>query len=125
MKKFTNNEVLTALREAVEEKGDEFIYTEADDYFGRCTYSVGGAPSCLVGHAIAKLNPTQFARVVSIESEHGSFPIQELDRHAGTSGFTEQQIHALAEAQGIQDLNGTWGTAFRAAEDILMKGEKQ
>lgn len=106
-----------ALAEIV--KGREAYVYDGQDASGKCYYfKDNGAPSCIIGHLLAKLG-------VTVEQVRGSdenacainnLPISDLLRRDGfeeTDGVTTQY---LSIAQGWQDHKQPWGEAFAQAE---------
>lgn len=110
---YTKEEVMTALREVVAEKGSEYVYPERV-----CRYAkVTGEPSCIVGHVIHKLDPEAFNKIAIAEAE-GSATVDELVALEWIpSDFWDSQAEdALCTAQLLQDMYRTWGEALASAE---------
>lgn len=145
---FTRDAVSEALHKAVEAKGGDYVYPGAS--MGACTYSDRQsdhlAPSCIVGHVVAELDPELFANWAEYEREESnSFSIyegavsteeydyEEIMNEDGfyVSGGDARKVRksigiddpavlsALKEAQRIQDAGGTWGEAQREFDQIL------
>lgn len=130
-------EVLTRL---VAEKGEDYVYPPAvQSIYPTCTYTTAMedgeyAPSCIVGHVIAELDPELFQELAKYELEEGSsLGVQELV-HEGSPGYDFQEDNpqlivddstlavALAMAQEIQDRGGTWANAVAAYQEVLDAG---
>ena len=101
-------EVLEHLRAVVAEKGADYVYPEA-----ACVYSLGGKPSCIVGHVYARLGLLHLVHRNTVAQK--MFP----DR------ISAKARSALEAAQRVQDggsydktLRGTWGDALAAAEQV-------
>jgi hypothetical protein len=103
--------VLEHLRAVVAEHGAGYVYPEAT-----CDYLYDGAPSCIVGHVLARLDMLDQGVV------------EDNDSAAWLGGFTESALAALTVAQEIQDgcyhrdtgrvVRATWGEALAAAEAV-------
>lgn len=90
------DDVLDALRKAVELRGADFVYPTQD-----CQYLVDGAPSCIAAVAMSVLDP-DLLRQEAVERN---------DTAETLEGFTEEAGYVLRTAQEWQD-----GT-FRADRD--------
>lgn len=131
-----------ALHEAVEQKGADYVYQSPDSYLEECAYSTtpdqGSAPSCIVGHVIAKLDPETFAKIVETEwsfnegdqdNEWGSSTPAHWDVYTRSVGeltgefpdlFADPDtVNLMAQAQYYQDVGHTWGEAEEAALGVL------
>jgi hypothetical protein len=98
------NEALTLLRNAVEEKGKEYIYP---DWEGDCHYFEGdGTPSCIVGYVLAAKGVTK-ADLVDDQNEDS---VHELGITAD-----EKTETLLMGVQRWQDVGIPWGTALQKA----------
>lgn len=110
------------MKRAVDEKGEDYIYPGSDK--GNCWYQKDGAPSCLVGHALA------FAGV-PIETlermDHGFSDRADPDDASIASllaskaeklpfAVTHAAKQALISAQMRQDRGDRWGYALEMAE---------
>lgn len=143
----TLEEIRTTLAAAVEAKGRDYIYpranTSANSYNEAiCVYaevSVDSkyAPSCIVGHLVAALEPEMFQHVAEIENSGyvESFGAGELlsgeydpEYYADADnvpvlGVETENRHAidaaLSLAQWIQDNGGTWGEALDAFDEYV------
>lgn len=113
------NPVSEILHQVVAEKGGDYIYEHAG---GDCFYSDPydqSAPSCIVGHVLAKLDPEAFQKVAQKENdEESSFGVNEIP----TSVWDYQTAQALQAAQNIQDDGYAWSVAEKAFDYIIENG---
>lgn len=126
---FTVEETLAALKEAVAERGENYVY-EADPLSnsGACSYStVAGAPSCIVGEVLARLTPDIFKSIHDYEwygEEDGLFNLREqsidskmkIDTGRTEIPFKDDAIGLLYRAQAMQDSGLSWGFAVIQAQ---------
>lgn len=111
---FGVDDVLKAARKIVSGK-EEFVY----DRYNGCSYADRGAPSCLVGHVIAALDPKAFQRLEAVEAGRGTEAAQNLtDRgiYLDEDFWTPEAAEVLAVAQDEQDRGARWGRALDRAE---------
>lgn len=116
---FTLDQVLDAAREAVNEKGSEYIYPGAGSACFYATYNE--KPSCIVGHVIFKLDPEAFATIATAEREGGESKAAtdlEYSDWLPDNFWTADAATAMQYAQVAQDEGATWGDALAAAEDL-------
>lgn len=120
MKTFTDSQFIAALKEAVAERGEDYVYPEvertgfADDYHnanGTCQYQTpDGELACLIGLAVSKLDPE-------------AVPAYGDARNASDilvpMGISKAVRHAAADAQETQDDGGTWGQAAEQFDATL------
>lgn len=120
---YTNAEINAALKKALEAKGEDYVYPQAD---GNCVYSLEGEPSCIVGHVLHTLDPEMFKRVAEFERDY--------DQNRGDTSFgamvlgmdlpfEAEQRRALQGVQAYQDAGHTWGNSV-ATEWMAVLGEK-
>lgn len=115
----TLEEARAALRQAVATQGDDFVYyprnvsPEMRDQFmcSNLPEPNSGVPThrltgCLVGVALSILE-------VPIPHEKRYFTVT-----AFYPELTSGAVCYLARAQGIQDNGGTWGEAYKVAEEV-------
>ena len=126
---FTVEETLAALKEAVAERGADYVY-EADplSLSEACSYStIEGESSCIAGNVLKRLTPEIFQSIHEYEwynEEEGKFDLHEQCFDAmvkGSAGnidmpFTSDAITLLFRAQTAQDNGTTWGDAVIQAE---------
>lgn len=124
---FTKEETLAALKEAVAERGEDYVY-EADvvSLSEACSYStVSGAPSCIVGEVLARLTPDIFKSIHDFEwynEEDGKFDLHEqsicaemeINGYKINMPFTRYAIELLRRAQTLQDMGEPWGATLEA-----------
>ena len=122
-------ETLAALKEAVAERGEDYVY-EGDplSLSEACSYStVAGAPSCIVGEVLARLTPDIFKSIHKYEwynEEDGKFDLHEetidLRMKIATGQmeipFRDDAIGLLQRAQRAQDCGASWGDALVQAQ---------
>lgn len=109
----TLEEMRGAIKRAVEERGEGFVYEKKLGYETICHYNhpVTGEPDCLIGLAWSYLRPTDRLEAVGPACEV-------LLGKATSNACTYAQ-----EAQWVQDEEGTWGEALAAAEAWLAEQE--
>ena len=129
---FTWDNVIAAMRKAVETKGEDYVYPKRENAKDNCYYSnEDGTPSCIVGHVLAETTPEAYAQVARTEGRlKRSTPADRLFLGAAP-GFlnypimsdsdreTELLRAALEEAQGLQDCGHPWGQAYDAFLAVL------
>lgn len=121
-KVYTNAEVNAALRAALDEKGEDYVYDSSNG----CRYEKEGGPSCLVGYVIHKLDPDAFQRVVEFENDHLMNKGDNSFSNVASSlrlPFDYDQRRALEMVQSAQDRGASWGRAV-AEEWIAALGEQ-
>jgi len=124
-KNVTEQMIIDTLRAVVEENPsyvypssilDEYNHTRADDYHregGSCVYATpDGKPACLIGHVIYRLDPEKLPPY-DTPSETASDVMSELFPEATNDAL----CYALDEAQGTQDLGGSWVSAWEAFKE--------
>lgn len=120
---------VAALREIIGEYGEDFVYQGQSG--NQCTYrqryydGTYGAPSCIVGHLVAKLYPEVFKKIGSRTGVSNHAPAFALIKSPNRNNDPYRNIpitaetHELAKAirllQKKQDNQKTWGVAFREA----------
>lgn len=123
--------VTEALRAAIAEKGEEYVYPAWQE---GCSYSTReGQPSCIVGWVVAALDPEVFKKVHEYEVDSGeSTCVANLEK--GTESSYEAEYYfglefedstlteALQAAQDVQDTGGPWRVA-QVAYDRVLAGE--
>ena len=112
MTKITAKTALEAMRSIVKEFGGDYVYPGIENE--ECTYARDGAPSCIVGHIAARLDPELFQRMAIEEDEHGAFSVGSFVNQLD-SAFGEA-TPLLHYAQIMQDGGDTWGNVLKDAE---------
>jgi hypothetical protein len=106
-------DVRRSAREAVNEKGTNYVYPE---YTGACEYVKESAPSCLVGHILFKLGfPLD---ILSHMDDRPDATISSGYHPEVREAFTDDAIRFMATLQSNQDEGRTWGTALERAEEL-------
>ncbi len=112
MTDITYESALEALKAAVAEKGEDYVYAWVDY---KCVYSHNGKPSCGVGHVLHRLG-------VDTEGfEHTTMNTKMFDslayrlRDLSVITITQSAIDLLREFQNCQDEGRTWGEALDIA----------
>lgn len=113
----TLDEMRTAIKRAVEERGEDYIYPEewkksspdilyGEDY--QCQYrNEDGSPSCIIGLAVSYINPNIILKEFTCA-------------HLALRDMAEDDAGLYATiAQAGQDQGNTWGEAYKAAEAWL------
>jgi hypothetical protein len=112
--KINSYRALEAIRQAVDERGRDYLYRdefgEAYRITGVCAYVVGGKCACLIGLALLKLGLT-FEELSNIDNS-GINSVALPER----VNLTKGGMAVFMTGQRIQDINLTWGTALAAAE---------
>lgn len=122
----TRENFTAAMRAAVAERGEDFIYpAEGSELaeqgwrsgeWGTCVYALpDGSPACLIGLALYKIDP---ALVEGLEGEDAS-AFRLLHRLGVEDGGTAR---AARKAQRAQDWGETWGNALKIYEQAMNKG---
>lgn len=122
MKTISGRTALELLERAVQERGEDFVYSKIpnprageDDFLNDalCLYFHGGAPSCIVGLALSYEGATQHD--FEPYENMGASCIDEIDGLELT--FNARRV--FDEAQSKQDAGFTWGDAIDAAREWL------
>lgn len=119
---FTQDEFTAAMREAVAERGADYVYPfdNADyrravdgDFVSGCRYRTrySHKPACLIGVALSKVAP-EFKPVEGASAEAVMCAVLGI---TGQPGF----VYAAGAAQRRQDDGKTWGEALSAYERYL------
>ncbi|WP_217181590.1 hypothetical protein [Streptomyces sp. AC495_CC817] len=119
-KTYTNAEIVAAARDAVAEKGAGYIYSNPSSHGPVCVYAaLDGAPSCIVGHVLAKIDPEAFASVAEWERDPHTVGTGVREAFADLElNFTVAQVIVLEKAQNLQDHGRYWGVALREIEGL-------
>lgn len=135
----TAAQALEALAQAVERKGEGYVYTDqatgiragTDEWYDKgvdCRYAgPDGEPACIVGTALSIADRAAFEAVRVIEAADGSFPAIHL--HRGTKSIpvvaTADAANVFYWAQTVQDSGATWGEALGAARKYAAEVAEQ
>lgn len=113
--------------EQVVQGREEFVYNVSKHSRFSAGYSYStkeGAPSCIVGQIMYRLDPELFRRVAEYE-EYGdeSFIIEDITLlndpglEDELSRFAGESVRFLAELQNAQDYGRSWGEALEIAKE--------
>lgn len=134
MTTLTPEAVIAAFRQAVQDRGEGYIYPQdkSDPNWwlgGACRYStLTGQPACIVGQALYNIDPglvPDTNRVAPADDVINDI----VRRHLGISSYSSEYYSdgwniidsALTSAQEVQDKGGTWGEASDAFERSLSR----
>ena len=139
MTTITLEKAYEAMKEAVAEKGEGYVYERIDG--NECTYAEPDEhgnfqPSCIVGHVIYKLDPGLFKKVADLEwkvdedteefyvatPESVDVIARKFYEHfdGATASLRVQDVpvvRALLKAQNAQDSSLPWGDALAEFEE--------
>ena len=130
MKNVTYQQTLEAMRAAVEEKGEKYVYQRPKnphipgDKLGSClnTSADGKEPGCLVGNVFHRLGvPLEWLFTPEIINNSAGGVISAL-RQREEYEFDEKSYKLLAEAQSLQDQGAPWGQALTNAISYVETG---
>lgn len=110
---YTNVQINAALKKALEDRGEGYVYPESEKVSGVCMYATAdGAPSCIVGYVLNELDPEKFAEVAKWERKKvtGDTTVDDAWRELGLDLYRDQ-VEALEAAQIAQDNGKPWGQA--------------
>lgn len=125
----TLDRAVDLLREAVAERGENYVYEYPENAMGSCVYVVTDygdndelipvAPSCIVGTAMHKAGvPLDFMAQSAINSSSSQSLREELMREA-VADWDEGAALLFQWAQKYQDDSNPWGDSLRMAIDRL------
>jgi len=112
------DEAKRLIEEAIAEKGENYVYPE---WGGVCRYfESDGTPSCIVGHALAKLSVT--LDMLAAERPDDELSPDGLNSYAcvpilaarGVIDIDDKTCTLLYAAQNAQDTGLTWREAYEA-----------
>jgi hypothetical protein len=132
----TRDDALTQLRNAVEDRGADYVYPGTDPDSGGVTcryfadYEVPTGefgqdgdnphpPACIVGHALSQLGVT-YEDVTAVKTARNltnTASARALLPALPGLDVTPEALEAFADAQDAQDCGLTWGDAITAAQD--------
>lgn len=108
------------LDELVAEKGEDYVYERNEE--ARCTYVRDGAPSCIVGHLLAKIGvPIEELAQRETRGAGGMIALLNEAGFLTTAEWPEAHDveHLLAAVQINQDSQIPWGQAVQSARSSL------
>lgn len=118
----TNDDVIKALRKAVELKGKDYVYVNkhgekaTGDGIVQCHYVHGDECGCIVGTVLHSLGVSLYEM-----SKHEGENAEELIRlleEKGVLTVADESSKILGTAQLFQDVGETWRVALEKAEAI-------
>lgn len=133
MKNVTYKETLEAMKAAVSEKGEEYVYERqehpsmgAHGSLGIClnTTPDGKAAGCIVGDTLHRLGVslTWLGCTENINCSAGGL-LSKL-RHEELYDFDYNSLRLLSEAQSLQDTGTPWGEALSKAVTYAETGSQ-
>ena len=106
---YTDEQFITAIEVAVQERGEGFRYKDAyaEQYAeeGGCEYTVDGQGACIIGKAIQIMTGEPYSGYNS--------PADEALFEVPFRAVSMRLRRAAVAAQRVQDDNGTWGEALK------------
>ena len=119
MIELTFDRALELAKQAVEERGEDYVYSPPKDDEGNeidsCVYVHNGAPSCLVGEVMFRAGVPLEAMLLHNESNVNGL-VMELDAIVQVDTRTE---FILSGMQGEQDNGTPWGRSVSRAVESL------
>lgn len=109
---YFSEEQVTEAMKAVVAGREDYVYEFADS---ECLYAIDGAPSCVVGHVIHRLDPELFKQVEDWERNtgYGNNGVNELLYESGLGIDAPMNVvSALERAQELQDSGNPWRDAL-------------
>lgn len=114
-------ELHTAIREVVEEYGEDYIYNTRRESGGkRCVYvNESGQPSCLIGKALFKLG-VPLEDLASFDGDYEGDALGAVDLPVFSPSGDYRSASWFAQlVQNAQDSGQSWGEALKVGEVIL------
>jgi len=123
----TTEQMLSALRQSVEERGADFVYSKGFNSEESCKYvsldkNEDEVPACIAGYALGLIGvPLEVLRKMDVAGDFGNSDVIDAEstlrvlEEAGYE-FEPFALAAIIEAQSEQDSDHSWGFALRAAE---------
>lgn len=108
--KITKAEALRLLKNAVERRGDDYVYPPAQRGDNCVYFASNGKPGCIVGDILAN----DFGVKYKDAKPWNDGGIEDMLTGLGID-FNVSGYNALRVAQTTQDSGKTWGTALREA----------
>jgi hypothetical protein len=111
MVKYTDEQVMKALKDEVRERGEDYVDP------GGCEYWNGSwresAPACIVGAALYRLGESEeFLREADTITTVSTSPDGEYFSHL----YSKRMGKILRRAQKLQDVGSTWGEVLDEAQ---------
>lgn len=137
----TVDSAVRALKDAVAEKGEQFVYEkeeglaycayihgvgieyDSDNYAEEPTLTSESTPGCMVGNALVRLGVPMEEFLPFNDSDDANGALQHL-RHRGVIRFEDYNAEldikiAYTKAQSLQDQKYPWGEALQGGLDTL------
>lgn len=121
----TRENFTAAIRAAVADKGADYMYPAEerisnDAEVDTCVYAHDGQPSCLIGHALYRIDPEYLTEI----PKHDNLEYASADDVLSVFGVVDEALlRAANAAQFEQDHNRSWGVALELYEIKLAQGE--
>lgn len=113
------------VEKAVRSKGENYVYVKPSNYV-TCAYSIptdAGYKRCIIGEALflaGIVENDQWYENLGINTQAGTVKVaEELQAQGLISGYDDDAVSALNDAQRIQDDGGTWGEAFKMLKESI------
>ena len=135
MTEITRENFLAAMRQAVEMRGEDYVYPSKEEApslrgdAGECLYSKDGQPQCIIGMALYLINPALMPTNVDKDElalnwagDDHHYPNLDMDANAvlRRRGVTDRDLlDAAVIAQSHQDEGHRWGKALEVFETVL------
>lgn len=124
----TMADAIEMLEQAVQERGEDYVYPDEWKYQGLlCQYVIGdGTPGCIVGTALINngvISETQADDLRNSPNNHSGI-VSMLGWLGIKDRFDFRAINVLGEAQSAQDNGKTWGEALERAKDYMARLER-
>lgn len=121
MTAWTYEAVLDAMKAAVAERGEAYIYTE---HFKQCRYAFttddGIVPGCLVGEVAVRLGvPLDYLAGPGVNDLDADTLLSNLVREERVGDIPEEVFVLCNVAQDDQDRSNSWGYALRHAQEVV------
>jgi hypothetical protein len=110
MIEITQEKFMSALRDAVAEKGDGYVYSRLDGYAGMCLYVHDDGPGCIMGNALHRMG-VSLEFLSSAEGEGITSVLEYLYCRGIIGDYSTLDLERLSSIQAAQDCGSTWGKA--------------
>lgn len=124
MLEITYPQALAAMRAAVADRGEDYVYPESEkDSHGACQYlTTDGKGLCIVGETLLRLGVSSEEIQQALDGTPytpGSYGLMSW-LYRNKVAFEDERTSVLfATSQARQDFGETWGIALREAEDYV------
>jgi hypothetical protein len=110
MIEITQEKFMSALRDAVAEKGDDYVYSRLDGYVGTCLYVHDDEPGCIMGNALHRMG-VSLDQLGDKEGEGITSVLEYLHNRGIIGDYPSLDLEKLSSIQAAQDCGSTWGKA--------------